>query len=649
MPDMEAAPAAPFFALVRFGRWDEVLAEPAPPARAGSTRAACGTTRAAWRSRAGAAAPTRAASWPSCETIRQAMPAERTLAFFFSGRNMLQLAANVLAGEIAARGRRRRDRRAAAARGGGRAGHALVHRAAAVVLPGAPGARRRAARRRGRAAEAEEVYREDLSRTRTTAGRCSGWPRACARRARARRRRQVEARFRAAWARADVTLTGLALREPPDAERPVRAARSRRRPRRPPRTSTRRTACCGARGGARGVLSRARPRSRGSRWPTSAGREACWLSVAAPRAWGRRPPRLFARAGGLARRERRHVEALAAAATGPEDRALALVREHLGEFPRDAVALAAANGIYGLIGFSGRQSRNEDMVALLDGLAPAYGRGLVVPRRPRLRAHRGPRLEGGRAADRALARGSSPATPTPRTRGPTCSTSAATTRAARRFIEGWIPAYPPEAALHCHLSWHRALFELARAHPDAALAIYESSIAPGRSRCSSFHHRGGLGLAALAERAGGLFPARAGGLARGGQARRRCVPVPRARLPRRALRGGPGRDGRFRGARALDRATAGSGRGGPGAFRPGDRGGGRRDGRVRGRTLRRGDRGARADARPARAGGGSWAQRDLFEHTLLVAYLRAGRPADARALLARRVERQPSVAVRGAR
>jgi hypothetical protein len=47
--------------------------------------------------------------------------------------------------------------------------------------------------------------------------------------------------------------------------------------------------------------------------------------------------------------------------------------------------------------------------------------------------------------------------------------------------------------------------------------------------------------------------------------------------------------------------------------------------------------------------GGSWAQRDLFEHTLLAAYLRAGRPADARALLARRVDRQPSVPVVGAR
>ena len=44
-------------------------------------------------------------------------------------------------------------------------------------------------------------------------------------------------------------------------------------------------------------------------------------------------------------------------------------------------------------------------------------------------------------------------------------------------------------------------------------------------------------------------------------------------------------------------------------------------------------------------GGGSCAQRDLFEHTLLAAYLRAGRAAGAQALLRRRVERQPSVPV----
>jgi hypothetical protein len=45
--------------------------------------------------------------------------------------------------------------------------------------------------------------------------------------------------------------------------------------------------------------------------------------------------------------------------------------------------------------------------------------------------------------------------------------------------------------------------------------------------------------------------------------------------------------------------------------------------------------------------GGSRAQRDLIETTLLAAYLRAGRAEDARKLIARRHDRRPSVHVEG--
>src|SRR5262249_43065923 len=45
--------------------------------------------------------------------------------------------------------------------------------------------------------------------------------------------------------------------------------------------------------------------------------------------------------------------------------------------------------------------------------------------------------------------------------------------------------------------------------------------------------------------------------------------------------------------------------------------------------------------------GGSRAQRDLVELTLLAAYLRAGRADDARALLAQRHDRRPSVPLAG--
>jgi hypothetical protein len=45
--------------------------------------------------------------------------------------------------------------------------------------------------------------------------------------------------------------------------------------------------------------------------------------------------------------------------------------------------------------------------------------------------------------------------------------------------------------------------------------------------------------------------------------------------------------------------------------------------------------------------GGSRAQRDLIDFTLLAAHLKAGRPAEAHRLLAARVERRPSTPVAG--
>jgi hypothetical protein len=45
--------------------------------------------------------------------------------------------------------------------------------------------------------------------------------------------------------------------------------------------------------------------------------------------------------------------------------------------------------------------------------------------------------------------------------------------------------------------------------------------------------------------------------------------------------------------------------------------------------------------------GGSRAQRDLVEHTLIAAYLKAGRADDARALIARRTDRRATVGIAG--
>jgi tetratricopeptide (TPR) repeat protein len=205
MPDMETAPVAPIVALVRFGRWDEVLRYPAPPREWPYTTGVWHYARGLAFSATGQAAGARR-ELGELEAIVQAVPPERTVAFFFRAKNLLQLAANVLAGDIAARARdfatAERLLRAAVAE---QDTHWFTepppwyfpvrHALGAVLLQA------------GRPAEAERVYREDLK-----ANPGNGWALfglAQSQRAQGKMAdaAQTDQTFRRAWAQADVTLS----------------------------------------------------------------------------------------------------------------------------------------------------------------------------------------------------------------------------------------------------------------------------------------------------------------------------------------------------------------------------------------------------------------------------------------------------------
>lgn len=71
-------------------------------------------------------------------------------------------------------------------------------------------------------------------------------------------------------------------------------------------------------------------------------------------------------------REQQHVAAIARAISGDAAAALALVREHAAEFPRDALPLSLSLGVFGLLGFSGRSDHHEAQLALLEELMPHW-------------------------------------------------------------------------------------------------------------------------------------------------------------------------------------------------------------------------------------------------------------------------------------
>ena len=205
MPDMETAPVAPIVALVRFGRWDEVLQHPAPPREFLYTTGVWHYARGLAFNAKGQAAEARR-ELTELEKVLASVPAERTVAFFFRAKNVLQMAANVLGGEIAARAgdaaSAERLLRAAVAEQDTHwfteppPWYFPVRHALGAVLVQA-----------GRASAAEQVYREDLVRNPGNGWALFGLTQAFRAQGKTDAAQQSEVRFRKAWPHADVTLT----------------------------------------------------------------------------------------------------------------------------------------------------------------------------------------------------------------------------------------------------------------------------------------------------------------------------------------------------------------------------------------------------------------------------------------------------------
>jgi hypothetical protein len=300
--------------------------------------------------------------------------------------------------------------------------------------------------------------------------------------------------------------------------------------------------------------------------------------------------------------------------------------------------------VYGLIGFSGRPDRNEVLLALLDGLAASYGDDWWF-----LGAHGFARTEAqGWRAGAPLVERSLALYP----RNAHAAHSLAHVLYERggdaegaAFVEGWLPPYARAGQLHCHLSWHLALFELALGRPARAWELYAESIRPGAALSPPFP--------TIADSASFLWRSELAGEDRSAERWREVSTYARRMFPRPGLAFADAHCAlafaavgdaealerwiaELRRADAEGRLLAGSAlpavAEGLGAF-------------ARGDCARAIELLAPAVEQFVRIGG-SRAQRDLFENTLLAAYWRCGRAAEAAALLGRRLDRQPTVPVR---
>lgn len=338
-------------------------------------------------------------------------------------------------------------------------------------------------------------------------------------------------------------------------------------------------------------------------------------------------------------RERGHVEALALAVNGQPEQALAALKVHLREFPRDGLVLSMALGVYGLIAFSGRPDHHEAQRALLEQLAPSWGEDWwFLTYLGWSHVETGDPSEGAERLERALAlnpRNAHAAHARTHARVELGEASAGVA-----FLKAWLPGYDPAAQLHCHLNWHLALFELDLGAPERAFERYVAAMRPAITQCgplatladaASFLWRCGLygvgpkdlpwtEVAALAERS---FP-RAG----------LAFADLHAAMAAAATGDAPALERRVDALRSLDAegklpqgAVVPALCRGLGAYARGEY--------QEAATLLDA---AMADLTRV---AGSHAQREVFEDTLIAACLKCGRVDRVRRLLAARLERRP--------
>lgn len=334
-------------------------------------------------------------------------------------------------------------------------------------------------------------------------------------------------------------------------------------------------------------------------------------------------------ASGATSRERSHVEVIHNVAYGDSAGALARIHAHVKLYPRDAFALQPATNVFGLIGLSGRPDREREVFDLLASLAGDYGDDWWYVGTLGFWHTELGRIDDGLRLNRQSLEAN------PRNGNAVHGLAhawyeAGDDDAGIDFLELFLARYPRDGALHCHLSWHLALFALRGGNAELMWTVFTDGIKPGASTTAPPLNTATDSVALLWHaqlfgysvnpsqwadaRAfiGEHFPAPANGFLEVHRAIA-CAMAGDSSAVDSIVKGMRDADatGRFPWGTVMPDAIEGMA-----AFARGD------DPRAIELLLPRIDEYVRI--------GGSHAQRDLFQHTLVAAYLRDGRLDEAR-------------------
>jgi tetratricopeptide (TPR) repeat protein len=187
---------------------------------------------------------------------------------------------------------------------------------------------------------------------------------------------------------------------------------------------------------------------------------------------------------GLQARDLSHIGVFRLLFSGQGAAALAAIRAHMDRWPRDAIVLSLTANQGGLIGMSGLAGREQDLAEFLGRLAPHYGEDWWFD------AHYGMALSeiGQHDAARPPIERSVALYPRNAYAAHAFAHLCYETGerdAAIAFMRDWLPNYDRDGGLFGHLNWHLALFELQAGNVEAGFQLYTDAF-------SSDDHRGAV-------------------------------------------------------------------------------------------------------------------------------------------------------------
>lgn len=176
-------------------------------------------------------------------------------------------------------------------------------------------------------------------------------------------------------------------------------------------------------------------------------------------------------------REASQINAVSLMLKGKGAEALQAVYAHMDEYPRDAIVAQTSSSIYGLIGFSGQPGREAQMLAFLSRLMPHYGQDWwLMSQYAFALCETGQLTQAGAMIDAALA--INPDNAHGAHVRSHVSYEEGDVENGIGFLKDWLKGYDKAGVMHGHLSWHQALWSLQTGDLDSMWALLDDAVTP---------------------------------------------------------------------------------------------------------------------------------------------------------------------------